>query len=106
MRRFLLRFVIALVTFAAGVAAATVLGGLLGWGSKGECRKAAYVAPPPPPPAAHSCPNAFRLLSPPPPPPPAPLPPKATKLTRVRITLPDGSVRVVETKSDTFELKK
>jgi hypothetical protein len=102
----MLRFVVALITFAAGVAAATVLGALLGWGSKGECRKAVYVAPPP---AVHSCPNSFRLQLPPPPPPAplvAPLPPKVTKQTRFSITLPDGSVRVVETKTNAVELKK
>ena len=108
MKRLLLRFVIALITFAAGVVAATVLGALLGWGAKSECRKAVYAAPAPPP-AAHSCPNSFRLQLPPPPPPAppaAPLPPKVMKQTRVSITLPDGTVRVVETKTDAVELKK
>jgi len=100
MKRFMLRVVIALITFAAGVVAATVLGGLLGWGSKTECRKAVYAAPAPPP-ALHSCPNSLRPLPPPPPAPPAaPLPPKVTKRTRVSIPLPDGRVQVIETKTD------
>ena len=100
MKRFMLRTVIALVAFAAGVTAATVFGGLLGWESKRECRKAVYVAPAPPP-AAHSCPNSLRLQLPPPPPAPpaAPLPPKVTKQTHVSVTLPDGKVHVIETKT-------
>jgi hypothetical protein len=108
MKRFLMRIVIALIAFAAGVTAATVFGGLLGLNSKRECRRPVQVAVAPVVRELHF--EAPALPEPPlppvaPVPPVAPLPPDAEKEMRMSIRLPDGTVRIIELKGGHIQEK-
>lgn len=106
MRRFLIRLAIALVAFIVGVTAATVAGGLFGLRAQRRCvegDRGAYVAPPAPPAEHHSCPvRRFDIPAPPEPPAPpaAPEPPKVEKRTRIRVRSADGTVKVIEIKTE------
>ena len=108
MPQMFLRIVIALVTFAAGVATSTVFSAVFG-GSSSTSRYE-YVRP------AHGkrpCPNSRQFMSefPPPPVTPAapvapelPPPPKPTEKRRVTIKLPDGTVQVIESRVEQRKL--
>src|ERR687888_1624212 len=113
MRRFLIRLAIALVAFIVGVTAATVASGLFGPRAQHRCLgdgaglgpgPGAYVAPAPLPAEHHSCPaHRFDIIPAPPEPPAppaAPEPPKLEKRTRIRVRSADGTVKVIEIKTE------
>lgn len=116
----LLRVAVALVTFAAGAAAATIFNAVFGsspaasrynyisptsYHSRGGCSKKwrsrteEFVPPPALPVPAESEVTTHSDV------PPPPAPPKPVIKKRITIKLPDGTVRVIESSSETSDRK-
>ena len=100
--RFSIRLAVALVTFVVGLKLAWVVAALFGPALTGEAVKGLHAAPPVV--KTRSCPTSLRGLDVPPPPPPAPpaaAEPSTSQQTRVVIRRSDGTVKVVETRTET-----
>lgn len=98
MSRTLLRLAIALVTFAAGVATATVFSAVFGVTPASSFNEMKRSDPPRRRPCPHSRQSLSELPAAPEFPPAMPAMPEPVIKKRVTIKLPDGSVQVVESR--------
>ena len=96
--RFSIRLAVALVTFVIGLKLAWVVAALFGPALSGGEVKGLHAAPPAV--KTRSCPTSLRGLDVPPPP-PAAAEPSTSQQTRVVIRRSDGTVKVVETVTET-----
>jgi hypothetical protein len=102
MQRILIHIAVALVAFTIGVTTASILGGLFGARTSRHSERSVYVAPPMPDEHPHCPTMRFKAMPVAPVAPDAPLPPdapaapKVSKEARIRIRLPDGTIRIIE----------
>jgi hypothetical protein len=100
MRRLLIHLAVALVAFVIGVKLAWAFSAVFGSAAQPEDVRPVLIAPAAAVMSAPSCKSAPRIVIEAPAPPAPPAVRKATKPTRVVIRRPDGTVHVVETKTE------